>query len=177
MDAGLDTGALVRVDRIELRGDERAPALEERLAALAAGTIEGTLRGWAAGSLIAVPQEGDGVSLAPRLRRSDGRIGAATSAHVAWAAWRAYQPWPGVYVEIPGVIERLRLDLIDAPLPASDAANGSLSLDDAGQLLLHLPGGALPLRRVTPAGGREMDGVELIRGRPEIAASHARIAL
>jgi len=176
MDAGLDTGALVRVDRIELHGDERAPALEERLAALAADTVEGTLRGWAAGSLTAVPQEGDGVSLAPRLRRSDGRIGAMTSAHAAWAAWRAYQPWPGVYVEIPGVIERLRLDLIDAPLPASDAANGSLSLDDAARLLLHLPGGALPLRRVTPAGGREMDGVDLVRGRPEIATAHARIA-
>ena len=47
MDAGLDTGALVRVDRVELSGDERAPVLEERLAHLAAEGIEETLRGWA----------------------------------------------------------------------------------------------------------------------------------
>ena len=176
MDAGLDTGALVRVDRVELSGDERAPVLEERLAHLAAEGIEETLRGWAEGRIAAKPQGSVGASHAPRLRRLDGRIGASTTARRAWAAWRAYQPWPGIYVEIPGVLERLRLDQIGPPLPASDRANGSLSLDSYGRLLLHLPGGALPLHRVTPAGGREMDGAALVRGRPEIVEAHARIA-
>ena len=176
MDAGLDTGAVLRVDRMELHGDERAPELEERLANLAAVSIEHTLRGWIAGSIVPMSQEGAGATVAPRLHRSDGRISSSTPALRAWAAWRAYLPWPGVYVEIPGTIDRLRLDLVGAPVQAGDAANGALSLDAAGRLLLHLAGGALPLLRVTPAGGREMDGAELVRGRPEIVAAHARIA-
>ena len=44
-----------------------------------------------------------------------------------------------------------------------------------GILVLGLRGGALPLLHVTPAGGRRMDGAALVRGRPELLSSRARI--
>lgn len=175
MDEGLDTGAIVDTVVLPLHDDERAPALEERLAHLAAERIVATVRSWVAGDVTARPQSEEGATNAPRLRRSDGRLGAATSALAAWRSWRAYQPWPGVFVEMPGIVERLRLDHIEAPLPASGAPRGSFSMNGE-RLLLHLEGGTLPIHRVTPAGGREMDGVALVRGRPEIVAPHARIA-
>lgn len=175
MDEGLDTGAILDTVVVPLHGDERAPLLKEQLARLAAERIVATVRSWVANRLTARPQGDQGVSIAPRLRRSDGRISAATSAVSAWRSWRAYQPWPGIFVEIPGIVERLRLDHIESPLPASGAPSGSLSIDGE-RLILHLDGGSIPLRRVTPAGGREMDGAELVRGRPELVAPHARIA-
>lgn len=175
MDEGLDTGGIVDTVHVPLRGDERAPVLEERLAHLAAERIVATVRAWVDGGIVAQAQGEDGATHAPRLRRSDGRISAVTSAESAWRAWRAYQPWPGIFVEMPGIVERLRLDHIEAPRSGYSAPPGSFSIV-GDLLLLHLDGGAIPLRRVTPAGGREMDGAALVRGRPEIISPHARIS-
>ena len=177
MDEGLDTGPILDVVSLPLHGDEIASDLEERLASLAAARIVATVHAWVAGEITPRPQASEGASTAPRLRRGDGRIGQGTSVTTAWRAWRAYQPWPGVFVEIPGIVDRLRIDAAAPPLAVGERepAKGSFSVE-AGLLLLHLAGGALPLVRVTPSGGREMEGGAFLRGHPELLATHARIA-
>ena len=89
--------------------------------------------------------------------------------------WRAYQPWPGLWVEIPGVVERLVLTGISAEEEGPGVLPGELEVRD-GRLLLGLPEGALRLDRVTPAGGRSMTGGEFARGRQAELAAHGRIA-
>jgi len=174
MDEGLDTGPLLAVQRLQLRGDEDAPLLEAHLAGLAADGIAGTLDRYLAGEIAPSPQPSEGASMTRRLRRSDGEILATWTAVRAHRAWRAYRPWPGVWISLAPVLERLKLDVVGEPLAGIDVPLGSLLVHEE-VLVLGLSGGALPLLEVTPMGGRRMDGAALTHGRPELLAPHARI--
>jgi len=170
MDAGLDTGPLVAVERIALTGDETAPALEVWLANVAAGLLARTLDPWLAGELTPHAQSADGVTLTRPLRRSDGRADPDRPAAAIERQVRAYQPWPGCFIDVGGD----RLVVLAASLAASapDDEPGRLVLDDLG-LALATRDGRLILDEVQPAGGRPMRGVDFLRGRPTIVGRFA----
>jgi methionyl-tRNA formyltransferase len=175
MDQGVDTGPIIAVQHLRTRPAVTAAELEVELAELAALGIADTLATWLQGSEAAVPQRLDGATQTRRLARADGRVGAQTSYELVLRMWRAYQPWPGLWVEIPGVADRLILSSISAVEGGASLAAGTLELrDDA--LLLGLAGGTVRLDRVTPAGGKSMTGEEFARGRQGELAAHGRIA-
>jgi methionyl-tRNA formyltransferase len=175
MDQGVDTGPIIAVQHLRPRPEVSAAELEVELAELAAVGVADTLATWLQGSEAGLPQGVDGATQTARLTRADGRVSARTSAEVALRMWRAYQPWPGVWVEIPGVADRLILSRISAVEGDTSLAAGALELrDDA--LLLALIGGTVRLDRVTPAGGKSMTGEEFARGRQVELAAHGRIA-
>ena len=174
MDAGLDTGPLLNVQHSALRGDETSPELEARLADMAGADIVTTLRRYLDGEIRPRPQSTDGVSLTRRLTRHDGFVHSGMGVEQAHRAWRAYRPWPGAWVSVPSMLDRLILDEVGAPIYDRATEPDRFDLLD-GILVLGLRGGALPLLHVTPAGGRRMDGAALVRGRPELLSSRARI--
>ena len=116
LDAGLDTGPLVASERVSLSGDETAPALEARLAIVAAGLLARSLEPWLAGELEPVPQPTDGATLTRPLRRSDGRLDPRRPALRLERQVRAHLPWPGSFVEIDGH----RLVILAAAVTAAD---------------------------------------------------------
>ncbi|HEX2755093.1 MAG TPA: methionyl-tRNA formyltransferase [Candidatus Limnocylindrales bacterium] len=173
MDAGLDTGPLVAVEHVSLAGDETAPALEARLAIVAAGLLARVLDPWLAGELEPEPQSVDGASLTRPLRRRDGRIDPDLPAVLLERRVRAHLPWPGSFVEIDGD----RLVVLDAAVTASDADDepGRLVPDERG-LALATRAGRLLLDEVQPAGGRPMSGEAFVRGRPSVLGRTVRRA-
>ncbi|MEI6848473.1 MAG: methionyl-tRNA formyltransferase [bacterium] len=175
MDEGVDTGSIITAQHLRPRPDVTAAELEAELAELAAVDIANTLATWLQGRDTAVPQGVDGATQTTRLGRADGRIGAGTTAELALRMWRAYQPWPGVWVEIPGVADRLILSSVSPAEGGAPVAPGVLELRDEA-LLLGLAGGTIRLDRVTPAGGKSMTGGEFARGRQGELAARGRIA-
>ena len=165
MDAGLDTGPLVAVERVALAGDETAPALEVRLAIVAAGLLARALGPWLAGQLTAHAQPADGATVTRPLRRSDGRADPDRPAAAIERQVRAYQPWPGCFIEVEG--DRLVIRAASVAPSAPDDEPGRLVLDDLGPALATRDG-RLILDEVQPAGGRPMRGVDFLRGRPAI---------
>ncbi|MEZ4598002.1 MAG: methionyl-tRNA formyltransferase [Chloroflexota bacterium] len=99
MDAGLDTGPTVARVVVPLAGDEDAPGLEARLSRVAADLLRGSLPGWLAGDLVAVPQSSEGATLTRPFRRTDGRMDPTRSAVELDRQVRAIRPWPGTYLE------------------------------------------------------------------------------
>ena len=99
MDEGLDTGPIVATRRVALGGDETAPELEGLLAELGAELLVATLPAWVAGRIDATPQAESGATLTRPLRRDDGRLDAASSAARLARQVRAYQPWPGSFLD------------------------------------------------------------------------------
>nr|MBA2382608.1 methionyl-tRNA formyltransferase [Chloroflexota bacterium] len=63
MDAGLDTGPIVASERVSLSGDETTPALEARLAIIAAGLLTRFVDAWLAGEIDPESQPTAGVTL------------------------------------------------------------------------------------------------------------------
>lgn len=171
MDAGLDTGPLIAVERVSLSGDETAPALEARLAIVAAGLLTRALDEWLAGAIEPEPQPSDGATLTRPLRRRDGRIDPELPAELLERQVRAHLPWPGSFVEIDGH----RLVVLDAAVTAADADDepGRFVPDEHG-LALATGAGRLLLDEVQPAGGRPMSGEAYVRGRPSVLGQTVR---
>lgn len=171
MDAGLDSGPLVAVERVPLAGDETAPALEARLAIIAAGLLARSLESWLADEIEPEPQSAVGVTLTRPLRRTDGILDPDQPAELLERQVRAYLPWPGTFVEIDGD----RLVVLGASVAPSDADDepGRFVPDHLG-LALATRAGRLVLDEVQPAGGRPMSGEAFLRGRPSVLGSTVR---
>jgi methionyl-tRNA formyltransferase len=152
MDAGLDTGPIVVQRALALRGDEVAPDLEHQLSVLAAQLLGDSLADWLAGRIEPRPQPTDGVTLTRPLRREDGRLDPSEPAVALERQVRAYQPWPGSWLEIGG--ERV---VVWRAMVVDGAGEGALALPTVDD--------TLELIEVQPAGGRRMSGAEFARGR------------
>jgi len=162
MDAGLDTGPVVARADVPLDGDETAPALEARLAEVAADLLDAGLGPWLRGALPAVPQAAVGVTVTRPLRREDGRLDAGRAAEELERQVRAYLPWPGSWLELDGG-ERLVVGAASvAPSEPADVA-GAL-VHHGRRPALATARGRLVLLRVTPAGRRPMTGEDWLRG-------------
>ena len=164
MDAGMDTGPIVATKAVSLSGDEDAPRLEARLAALAADLLRRSLGPWLRGELPPVAQSRERVSITRPFRREDGRLDPARPAAGLERQVRAYRPWPGTFLQAPGG----RIAILRAGIAATQPGDvpGSLVADDGSGLALATADGRLQLLEVQPAGGRNMDAAALLRGRP-----------
>ena len=164
MDAGMDTGPIVATKAVSLSGDEDAPRLEARLAALAADLLRRSLGPWLRGELPPVVQSRERASITRPFRREDGRLDPARPAAGLERQVRAYRPWPGTFLEAPGG----RIAVLRAGIAATQPGDepGRLVSDDRSGLALATADGRLRLLEVQPAGGRTMDAAALLRGRP-----------
>lgn len=164
MDAGLDTGPLVAQERVVLKGTETTPLLEATLALVADRLLESNLRAWLAGDIEARPQPTDGATLTRPLRREDGRLDPTRPAVDLERQVRAYQPWPGSFVDT----DTGRLTIWSASPGAGDGPGLGI-FDEQG--LGVGDGERLWLIEVQPAGGRRMPWEAFLRGRPAIVGS------
>lgn len=160
MDEGLDTGPLVAVERVSLDGTEVAPELEDRLSAVSAGLLDRSIGPWLAGELTARPQPAEGSTLTRQLRRDDGRLDPTHPAAELERQVRAYQPWPGSFMDTAS--GRLAVWAAEVAPGRGDPPG---RLGPAG---LATVDGDLVIREVQAAGGRRMAWSALLRGHPSL---------
>jgi len=171
MDAGLDTGPIVAQSRVTLTGTETAPELEELLALQAARLLTAELERWLTGAITAQRQPEAGVSLTKPLRREDGRLDPHKPAAQLERQVRAYQPWPGSFVETAsGRLTIWRAQPGEAR-PA-EVFPGTFVATSDGRLALAAEDALLVVDDVQAAGGKRMSSKELIRGRPGLVGSY-----
>lgn len=167
MDAGLDTGPIVAVERWSLTGGEIASELEARAAGTGAGLVAKSIEPWVSGKVAATPQPGEGATLTRPLRRADGRLDPMQPAMMLERQVRAFIPWPGSFLET--VAGRLIVWQASVDDDAKSAPPGSFG--PGPDLRLATPDGWLVLDDVQPAGGRRMPGRAWLIGRPAVAGS------
>jgi methionyl-tRNA formyltransferase len=165
MDAGLDTGPIVAQVRHPLDGAETTPLLESDLAAMAADLLRDRLGPWISGEIAAHAQPPEGATLTRPLRREDGRLDPTRDASALERQVRAYQPWPGSFIDTPLgrlVVWSARV----GPSSAGPLVPGTIA--DRG---LVTSGGVLEILDVQPASGRRMPWADYVRGRPAIVGA------
>ena len=166
MDAGLDTGPIVAVERWPMIGDETASELEARAAGVGAGLVAKWVGPWLRGEIAATPQPSEGATLTRPLRREDGRLDPTRPATDLARQVRAYQPWPGSFIDT----KNGRLIVLAATVEPG-ATEAPRALLGGRDLRLATSDGWLVLDEVQPAGRRPMSGESYARGRPELRDS------
>ncbi|MFH8801508.1 methionyl-tRNA formyltransferase [Streptomyces sp. NPDC017936] len=161
IEEGLDSGPVYGTVTEEIRHTDTSGDLLTRLAFAGAGLLAATMDGIEDGSLKAVPQPNEGVTLAPKITVED--------AHVDWRApalrvdrvVRGCTPAPGAWTVFRG--ERLKLIQVQ-PVPGrDDLAPGALAV---GKNSVHVGTGsyAVELLWVQAQGKKPMRAADWARG-------------
>jgi methionyl-tRNA formyltransferase len=97
IDEGLDTGDILLKQEVPIGPSDTTETLSERLSGVGAGLMAETLGKLGRGKIQAQPQDHSQATLAPILKKEDGRIDWSLSAEeIGWRV-RGLRPWPGAY--------------------------------------------------------------------------------
>jgi methionyl-tRNA formyltransferase len=102
IDAGLDTGDIALKWETAIEPDETATDLSPRLAQAGAKILLDTLDGLANKTIQFVPQNSTDATVAPILKKEDGRIDWTLPGKTIHNLIRGLQPWPGAYTMFRG---------------------------------------------------------------------------
>jgi methionyl-tRNA formyltransferase len=164
MDAGMDTGAILMQTETPINPDDNSGTLHDRLAILGAETLLRAIPEYVAGRLQPREQPAEGASHAPKIRKEDCRIDWTHPANSIWNRIRAFSPWPGAFMHIPGDVRPLLLKVWEARVePRTGKAGEILEASQAG-LIIGCGTGALRLLSVQPEGGRRMTDQQFLAG-------------
>ena len=163
MDAGLDSGPVLAQQAVRLAPDETAQSLHDRLALLGAALLSTSLPDWLEGRLTAQGQDEALVTLAPQLRKEDGRIDWSQTAQTIERQIRAFTPWPGSFTTWDG----RQLKIIEAAVAPGTASPGTVVARD-DEIAIGTGAGLLLPRRLQLAGRRAQAGVDFLRGRRKV---------
>ena len=169
LDAGMDTGPIIKQKIVETSDTDTAETLTDTLFAYGSELLQDSLVPWVNGHISASPQDEDHATTSKKVDKSDGRADWSLSAQALDRLRRAFTPWPGLYTswsektlkllstvpiesqdvtDIPGTV--VRINEHDTPL-AIVTSNGLLGIQ-----LLQLEG-------KTPVSAQEF-----LRGYPSV---------
>jgi methionyl-tRNA formyltransferase len=107
IDRGLDTGDILLQHETEISDEDTTETVSERLSALGAGLMVETLRQLERGELHPRAQDARAATLAPMLKKEDGRIQWSLAAEDIWRRVRGLRPWPVAFTSFRGSALRI----------------------------------------------------------------------
>ncbi|WP_338185155.1 methionyl-tRNA formyltransferase [Jatrophihabitans sp.] len=160
IEAGLDTGPVFGVLTEPIRPTDTSGDLLARLAEAGAGLLSATMDGLADGSLVAVPQPAEGVSIAGKITVADAEVPWGSPARHVDRLVRACTPAPGAWSTFRG--ERLKLRPVRLR-GANELAPGELRTEKSS-VSVGTATVEVELSTVQPPGKRPMPAADWARG-------------
>jgi methionyl-tRNA formyltransferase len=162
IEPALDSGPVYGVVTETIRPTDTAGELLGRLSISGAALLEATLDGIGDGSLSAVPQPAEGITVAPKVTVEDARVRWDLPAHVIERRIRAVTPNPGAWTMIGDLRVKLGPVGIDEAAP-NPLPSGAILVDRSG---VHIGTATHPvlLGGLQPPGKKMMDAAAWARG-------------
>ncbi|MGC4950629.1 methionyl-tRNA formyltransferase [Streptomyces sp. DT224] len=161
IEEGLDSGPVYGVLTEEVRPADTSGDLLTRLAFAGSGLLAATMDGIEDGTLHAVPQPADGVTLAPKITVEDAQVQWSAPALRVDRVIRACTPAPGAWTLFRG--ERLKLVQATPAVDRSELAPGELSVGK-NNVFVGTGSHAVELLWVQPQGKKPMRAADWARG-------------
>ena len=160
IDGGLDTGDILLQKEVAIAPQDTTETLVPRLAAIGADLMVGTLHGLKAGTIQPRPQDNTEATLAPILKKEDGRIEFHLTAQEICNRVRGFQPWPGTFTSFRGK----NLHVWAATPVQRTLAEGEVIVDTGRFIVGCGAGTALALLEVQPEGKKRMAVRDFVHG-------------
>ena len=154
IDAGLDTGDMLRKATVAIGETETAPELSARLAPLGASLLLDVINEIAAGTAQPQKQRNEDASLAPILKKEDGLVDWQRPASDIYNRWRGFNPWPGAYTFFRG--QQLSISGARPALPVPSSKPGHVFAQQRRLFVSCGAGSALELLEIQLAGKKRM---------------------
>jgi methionyl-tRNA formyltransferase len=168
IDAGLDTGDILMQREIPIGPEDTAQTLGPKLASIGADLMIETLRGLDSGQVRPTPQNHSQTTLAPILKKEDGRMDFARSAKDLFNRLRGFQPWPGAFTIFKAKTLQVHgaqpVQRAGALTPGELAVEGTRLFVGCGKNKGKDADSALELIEIQLEGKRRMTAQEFING-------------
>jgi methionyl-tRNA formyltransferase len=171
IEKGLDSGPIVDTKALDIRPDETAGELEERLAHVAADLLESSLQGFETGTFRETPQDATAATWAPKVHKNAARLDWNQGSSQIINAIRAYNPWPGAYSflqredKAPERTVFLRARAVERSPAPQEAAPGTIILVEKQSFQIACGGGAIEVEELQRAGKAPLNATQYLRGR------------
>jgi len=160
MDEGMDTGPVLLQEEIEIRPDDTAGSLSDRLSHAGSGLILKTLEAMETGEVKPEPQSGE-ISYAPIMKKTDGLIDWTKSASALLYFIRGMNPWPGAYTFLEGE----RLKILGVKTLDEDGKAGTVQRVSKVELVIGAGKGSISVLEIQPPGKKAMRVRDYLQGK------------
>jgi len=165
MDAGLDTGDMLLVEKLRIGPQDSTESLHDKLADLGGQLIVQALELAACGGLQPVPQPPEGITYAHKIEKREALLDWTQNAANLERRIRAFSPFPGAAGILGG--ESLKFwraaVLADAVRPTEALPGQVLAVGPEGVDICALDA-VLRVSRLQKAGGKALEAAEFLRG-------------
>ena len=164
MDAGLDTGDMLLMEKVAISPQDSTGSLHNRLADLGGRLIVDVLALAATGGLHPVSQPAAGVCYAHKIDKTEAVVNWRETAEVIGRRIRAFDPFPGTSTQLGGETIKLWRYEIESYLHLSGVECGTiLSVNEKG-VSVACAQGVLRLTELQRAGGKRLAAADFLHG-------------
>jgi methionyl-tRNA formyltransferase len=160
LDKGMDTGPTYLTQEIKINPMERSDELLDRLSVIGADLAMKTVD-LISQNVTPSPQLDKEVSLAPKFKKSDGKLDWNMQIDKIENQYRALAANPGVWTMLGDL--RLKIDGLRISYGMEKIAPGSVVIEGE-KLFIGAANGVIEIEKLTPAGRNQMSAGEFIRG-------------
>ncbi|KQT12406.1 methionyl-tRNA formyltransferase [Ramlibacter sp. Leaf400] len=163
MDAGLDTGDMLLVERVALRPGDTTGTLHDRLADLGARLIVEALEIAACGGLTRTPQPAEGVTYAQKIDKAEAQVDWSQPTAVIERRLRAFDPFPGASSRLGDETLKLWRGQVVGERSAAQPPGTVLVAGPEG-IDVATGDGVLRLTELQRPGGKRLPAADFLRG-------------
>jgi methionyl-tRNA formyltransferase len=164
MDIGMDTGAMLEQFATPISDDETAGELSERLSAIGALATRKGLPTYVAGGYTPLQQDHSKATMAPMLKKDDGRIDFTKPARAVHDHVRGMMPWPGAFTTARGkTLKVLATRVTD--VPQGKAEPGTVVFADKTRVVVACGERGVELARIQLEGKKAIAAGDWFLGR------------
>jgi methionyl-tRNA formyltransferase len=164
MDAGLDTGDMLLVEKLAILPGDTTASLHDRLAPLGGRLMVEALELAACGGLTPVRQPDQGVSYAHKIEKHEAAIDWSHSVALIERRIRAFNPFPAAASPVAGEILKIwEAAVLSGAAPAGALPGQIIAVSEQG-VDVAAADGVLRLTRLQKPGGKALDAAGFLRG-------------
>ncbi len=157
MDEGLDTGAIIKISTLKMAPDEMVESLYARLTKTACELTLDIVHNWDRKSC--TPQIEADASHCTKISKADGLV-TFDNADEIFNRYRAFTPWPGIYLDSGLKLKEMRLNESQ-----SHGTAGKIIVVDEDSIVVQCAKGSLRLLKVQAPSKQETSAVAYLNGK------------
>lgn len=164
MDEGMDTGDILLQAETPIDNGETCETLHDRLASLGAQLLSETVEKTKAGTIRPIQQDHSKATYAPPLKKEDGHIDWEKEAEEIDRQVRAFNPWPGAFTKLGGLLLKVYKGEVREKAPSGKA--GTVVWVGSDFVEVEAGKGSYLLKEVQLEGRKRLAIREFLSGHP-----------
>jgi methionyl-tRNA formyltransferase len=157
MEAGLDTGDILKIEKIDVNPDDMVEDLFSRLTNLASSLTVDVLKNY--NSFSPVSQDNSLATHCKKISKADGKVSFDDASDI-YNKYRAFTPWPGIYLE-----SGLKLKIINLEETTSQNKAGIILKIEDKSIVVGCKKGSIRIFSVQAPSKKEVDIISYINGK------------